>query len=59
MVSDTASASRSDALRAVVVVTVAAAALAATLSTLSVFWIPRASIGIGLSGVSIGGVEPQ
>jgi DNA-binding SARP family transcriptional activator len=59
MVRDIAFVSRNDALRAVIVVTVAAAALAATLSTLSVFWIPRAEIGIGLSGTTIAGVAPH
>jgi len=59
MLRDTASASRRDTLRAVIVVTVAAAALAATLSTLSVFWMTRADIGIGLSGTTIMGVAPH
>src|ERR1022692_3224266 len=59
MLRDTASSSRRDTLRAVIVIAVAVAALASTLSTLSVFWIPRADIGIGLSGTTIMGVAPH
>jgi DNA-binding SARP family transcriptional activator len=59
MLPDTGIATRRDAIRAAVVVTVAAAALASTLSTLSVFWVPRAGLGIAVSGTSITGVAPN
>jgi DNA-binding SARP family transcriptional activator len=59
MIRDTGFATRRDAVRAAIVVTVAATALASTLSTLSVFWVPRAGLGIAVSGTTITGVAPN
>src|SRR5476651_203813 len=47
-----------DAVRSAAVVIVAMAALVSTLSTLSVFWTPRAGLGVAVSGTTITGVAP-
>src|ERR1700724_910229 len=50
---------RSKPIRSACIIALAIIALASMLATLSVFWIPRAGLGFGLSGRTVTGVMPR
>jgi DNA-binding SARP family transcriptional activator len=58
MCAESQNSQRRNPMRSAGIITLAVIALASMLVTLSVFWIPRAGLGFGLSGRTVSGVIP-